>query len=461
MKKNKKPLLALILLIIIGTIGVTIAYYTDIFEFPNLFKSKPYGTTSIETFTSPNNWTPGTVTPKSVVTTNKGDIDVAVRVSYTENWISKDGTSLPLTKQWISDTRSSTNDEYIKAAIIEFDNKSDWIKDGDYYYYNKKLSKGESTKSFIKSVKYNEYMESVANCTTSSDGKTQSCTAVDNEYQGGTYTLNVKIETIQFNAYKDAWNTDVEIGSTHSISEPNSFATDDWNVIANAVRSGNTSKYHVGDTKEVDLGDLGTHTVRIANMSTPEECSSEGFSQTACGFVVEFSDIVVTRSLQFYLGNSIVREGYGTNTNGGYKYTSIRGYLNYCLYDKLPEELRNSIIDTYTVSSTSTVDNSITNDKLYLLAAKEIYGDYNDSNFPDNASNLERQLDYYKAQGVNGMQSVVNSVAIKKYNSQKENWWLRSSKSNDLYLSIYTGGNLEDWYPALNDDGISPAFRIG
>ena len=48
----------------------------------------------------------------------------------------------------------------------------------------------------------------------------------------------------------------------------NVFASDSWSTIAANVNNGNTSKYDVGDTKTVDLGSLGIHTVRIANMST-------------------------------------------------------------------------------------------------------------------------------------------------------------------------------------------------
>ncbi len=64
--------------------------------------------------------------------------------------------------------------------------------------------------------------------------------------------------------------------------EPNNFSTDSWNTIVSAVKSNNISKYNVGDTKEVDMGDLGTHALRIANTTTPSECSTTGFSQTSC-----------------------------------------------------------------------------------------------------------------------------------------------------------------------------------
>ena len=72
-----------------------------------------------------------------------------------------------------------------------------------------------------------------------------------------------------------------------------SFNSHSWETIIANINSGNTSNYNVGDTKEIDLGSFGIHTLRIANKSTPAECSTTGFSQTACGFVLEFADIVL------------------------------------------------------------------------------------------------------------------------------------------------------------------------
>ena len=78
---------------------------------------------------------------------------------------------------------------------------------------------------------------------------------------------------------------------------PVSFSTDSWETIVNAVKNNNISKYKVGDTKTIDMGTYGTHTLRIANTSTPSECSTAGFSQTACGFVLEFADIITTHTM--------------------------------------------------------------------------------------------------------------------------------------------------------------------
>lgn len=91
-KKNKKPLVALLLVAILGIVGATFAYFTSTDTFANVFKTKPYIMEVTETFESPENWTPGTTTNKAITATNKGDVEAAVRISYTEEW--KDATNV-------------------------------------------------------------------------------------------------------------------------------------------------------------------------------------------------------------------------------------------------------------------------------------------------------------------------------------------------------------------------------
>ena len=80
---------------------------------------------------------------------------------------------------------------------------------GDYYYYNKKLSSGNSTTSFIKSVTFNSQITADTECTTS--GNVTKCESTGNGYDGAKYTLTINVETVQFNAYKAIWNTAVTI----------------------------------------------------------------------------------------------------------------------------------------------------------------------------------------------------------------------------------------------------------
>ena len=231
---------------------------------------------------------------------------------------------------------------------------------------------------------------------------------------------------------------------------PVSFADDDWATIAAAAKSGNyKGKYNVGDTKEVDLGSLGKHTVRIANTSTPAECSQEGFSQTACGFVVEFADIITKHVMN------------STRTNvGGWPASSMRSYLSTDIYNALPTDLQGVIVNTKVVSGHGKADsaNFTSTDKLYLLDAREVYGtSFTDSN--NTSKDNERQLDYYSAQGVTTSNY---SGAIKQLNGSNKWWWLRAARFNYDYFfyTVNSGGDWGSYDANYTTGGVSPAFRI-
>ena len=230
--------------------------------------------------------------------------------------------------------------------------------------------------------------------------------------------------------------------------KPTQFEQDSWTTIIANIKAGNTSKYKVGDTKTIDMGSYGTHTLRIANTSTTSECSTEGFSQSACGFVLEFADIITTRIMN------------SSSTNvGGWPASSMRRFVNNDIYNSLPSNLKNGIIDTTVVSSHGSSDSSnfTSIDKLYLLAPKEIYSDGYLSS--DTAKYLTRQLDYYKKEGVTTSNY---SKAIKMYNSTATIWWLRSAVSSGdrNFFTITSDGNWSG-INAYTAFGVSPAFRIG
>ena len=229
-----------------------------------------------------------------------------------------------------------------------------------------------------------------------------------------------------------------------------SFEEDEWCTIINAVRTGNTSKYNVGDTKEVDLGTTyGTHTLRIANKSTPSTCSGSTFSQTACGFVIEFADIITYHEMN------------STDTNdGGWPSSSMRTFLNNDIYNSLPAALKDGIQSTKVISSygLNGTKNFTSTDKLYLLTPKEIYTDF--SEVYDTTKDYTRTLDYY----VNNSSSSSNYKVAKKLDGDRSNWWwLRSavSSTTDVFYNIGGMGRYRDSNEATNTAGVSPAFRIG
>ena len=227
------------------------------------------------------------------------------------------------------------------------------------------------------------------------------------------------------------------------------FATDSWSTIIANVKAGNGSEYAVGSTKEVNLGTTyGTHTLRIANTSTPSECSTTGFSQTACGFVLEFADIITDHKMN------------DTDTNvGGWPATSMRTFVNNDIYNSLPNEIKNAIIDTTTVSGhgNTNYNNFTSTDKLYLLAPKEIYTNF--SNSWDSAKDLTRTLDYYTAQGVTTNNY---SGAIKKNGTSASGWWFRAANSftPGNFLRVTSNGDFVE-YVADYAFGVVPAFRLG
>ena len=112
------------------------------------------------------------------------------------------------------------------------------------------------------------------------------------------------------------------------------FATDSWSTIIANVKAGYGSDYAVGSTKEVNLGTTyGTHTLRVANTSTPSEIKNAIIDTT-------------------------VVSGHGS-TSGETNFTST--------------------------------------DKLYLLSTAEVWAQGSSNTISDDAAiDVTRQLDYYK-----------------------------------------------------------------
>ena len=259
-------------------------------------------------------------------------------------------------------------------------------------------------------------------------------------------TLTVTLDKVATESVTEEYTCKLEFNAVERDTigkEIPAFQKDSWATIAANVKSGNTSKYNVGDTKEVDLGELGKHTVRISNMSA---CESET-SETACGFVVEFADIITKQKFN------------STNTNvGGWRDSELRTYVNGTIYNALPSDLQNVISTTKVISGhgkTSGETNFETQDKLYLLNIQEVW---NGNNNYDTSIGTSKQLDYYKNQGVTESSY---AGAIKQYNGSSSAWWLRSAYSYRTY-DFFSVGRYGDWSfdIAVNSDGVSPAFRI-
>ena len=266
---------------------------------------------------------------------------------------------------------------------------------------------------------------------------------------------------------KSSGSTDIP-----TVSEPVSFETDDWTTIAKAVKSG-TYPYDVGDEKTITVAEHINNCSSYSGSSDTYKCNSEKIknkdvivrvantcacsigeiSETACGFVLEFKDILENHNMNY--ANS--SQTYGTNV-GGWPASEMRRYINDVLYNSLPNDLKNVIIDTKVVSSCGSNDSSNfnSNDKMYLLSSMEVYGT-NANN--DTLSSETRQLDIYKK---NGVELYNYTNAKKEYNGTVSKFWLRSAYSRyfDTFYQVdtYGYGSYDTSHYTL---GVSPAFRIG
>lgn len=293
-------------------------------------------------------------------------------------------------------------------------------------------------------------------------GNTSTQELADGEFKSSTeeqvLTLNLRM------IFRDTGeNQDYNKGATFNgkivvtAPETNTFATDTWEEIANNVKSGNASKYRVGSEKEVEIGG-NSFTVRVANNTTPEECSRADFSQTACGFVVEFVDILMTGSMN------------STSTNvGGWPATEARELANGEYFNYLPSDLQKVITDTKVISghgrddknNKRTDENWESTDKLYLLSPHEVFEDVT-SNHGDTAWNNTRQLDYYKARNVTLDGHWSSAMKWINTNKMAYSWWLRTANSffATSFLNVSNTGTFSYSY-ASDASGFAPAFRIG
>ena len=196
-KKNKRKLLLTLGISIFTVIGGTFAYFTTTSSIPNIFKSGLYQETIQEKFVSPSNWTPGTTTEKEVTVTNTGDVDMAVRASIEESWVSKNGATLA--------------NKYNNESVAILNLNDGWTKDSDgYYYYGSKdnltkLVSGDISTSFISGVTFNPNINANLVESTSNNGKTITYTSTGDGYDDATYTLTIILDTIQYDQANNVW----------------------------------------------------------------------------------------------------------------------------------------------------------------------------------------------------------------------------------------------------------------
>ena len=247
-------------------------------------------------------------------------------------------------------------------------------------------------------------------------------------------------------------NADATATSGTSVQVPTAFASDSWSTIKTNITNNNTDQYNIGDTKTVTIG-ANNYTVRIANKSTAANCGNSDYSETACGFVVEFAEIVEKRAMN------------STPTNvGGWPGSKLHTYLEGTFYNSLPSDLKSVIEPTrvisgygYGIDSANFVSE---NQKLYLLSGVEVFG----ADEYDTAAGTTTQLEYYQGMEADATTPWKYSRTYKGYNGSDgstEYWWLRPAASDSYgdFCNVDYGG-LRHSIASSSYYGLAPAFRI-
>ncbi len=226
-------------------------------------------------------------------------------------------------------------------------------------------------------------------------------------------------------------------------TEESRFSTYTWSKIKQDIDNNKTDKYTVGDERTITINNK-QYRVRLANTEVTSDCNGANFSETGCGFIVEFIDMPTT---------SAMLPSTETTTDLGYENSLARQYLTGTLYDSLPSDLKSVISTTKVVSGHNKNINSnyVTYDKLFLLSPTEL-GVYK---YYDSTKDLTRTLDYYENSSSN------HDLRIKYSNNKAQYYWTRTPQLNSetAFYHVNNDGRMaaQNFTTAR---GIAPAFRI-
>lgn len=251
------------------------------------------------------------------------------------------------------------------------------------------------------------------------------------------------LETLKKNLFKELNPSYIYDGGVETMLTKEMFEDENvtWEEIIPLIKEGlyddTLSSDLIGAEKDIDMGTYGVHTFRVVNV-TP--CTDALVSKTACGFVLDETDIIKLSNL------------HGTNKNYEWHDLTIQDTFE----DKfLPAiSFNDEILE---VTATETHEKSLTytrfNTKLYVFSIEEITGEQQSN---DSLAGTSRKLDYYEVNdGVSG-------IAIKKYNGVANIYPTRSPVNTTTYQysAINSSGGIGTVKASGVNVGYTFAFRL-
>ena len=221
--------------------------------------------------------------------------------------------------------------------------------------------------------------------------------------------------------------------------------SDSWAQIAEACGNGTYStKYHIGDTKVLDLGAEGQVAMKIVGIDTDDLADGSGKAPLT------------------WISKQLLKTGHrmnpskqsgteGTGAIGGWDKSEMKTYLNETIKPLMPAVVLSSIkaVKKYTRifdTSENSVSNVLTTDDLWIPSRQEILGDYQSS---------EANGTYYSTAFPDATSRIKN-----KLNGNASWWWLRSAFTASNFYAINAEGAYNN-LTARTSNGIALGFCTG
>lgn len=257
--------------------------------------------------------------------------------------------------------------------------------------------------------------------------------------EGGIY-----VPSSLLNDYKSASNWSSFADNIYPLEDypRTSFDTisDTWAEIIAAANDGSyTSKYSIGDTKNLDFGSEGVHKMQIVAFDEDDLADNSGKAH-------------ITFICKDQLPTAHRMKATNT-TSGGYEATEMRTYLSDTILPKLPAEVQAAIKEVTKVQSTyeSAVvkDGQTTTEKLWIPSDYEV----------GLGTTYETTGARYATAFPSGTSTAAKNARIKNRNGSANGWWLRSVYTDINFRSMGYDG-VGSGGKASVAVGVVPGFCI-
>ena len=239
-----------------------------------------------------------------------------------------------------------------------------------------------------------------------------------------------------------AASASVAVNSTMSTS----FSEDSWSTIqANILNGTYSTKYQVGETKDITLTGIGTMTLQIADFDHDYLSGSTSANKAAISLITKHL-LPSTRQMN------------ATDTNvGGFPASDLYDYLNDTIYAALPEDLKSLVVPIYKWYGTgnNTTNGAWHGSKLWVPLEYELFGDETYAPATEHTTGNARKYPIFTG----------NASRIKRLNngSGSANWYWEASPyaSSTTHFCIVGSNGSSNGHSASGAGGVCFGLCIG